>query len=1170
MPIIKKFTLPSRIKGANIGDVVADMKELHEQLSNIEQAEFESMREPLAKVAARLLEAELLKHNDKAVRLLVSCCLANVLRLFAPDAPYQASELRNIFSLMIQQLKLLADDKNTYQNYLYYLVESLATVKSIVLLLDVDDSDGGRERLLLQLFTLVFDLSPLPNITRQVKQYMLEMLQTIVDECDAVPTELVRLLLVRCGDIRQQTRLAVAEVVRACADKLQPGVGLYFNEHVLHYTSADAKDARKMEVIRTLHTQIAEIGKAAPEVISSVVPQLEEEMQADDMELRIVAISCISQLLLNEELKKLYPSLLPAWMNKINDRQAVVRLHWVKTAVWTLPESSTVLRHQLQTALVEKLQDIDAKVREKTLCTIRRFVDGETPSKNCQLLGSELCAEIGNRCLDKNEDVRLHAIELICLIIRKLHNSNQSGAIFLSAACINATFKLIYTTDRDFRLFYEYYIEHALLMPQEGEKPASHAEFMVSLYGRLNDESKKAFKKWLADKALFVKYFDAYLKLAGRADESRLAPLVQHLASLFRVPLDAQAYLKAMPETILKDHEHREALEALVRPTTSWEKQRRLVKLLTEVNFEEKDARVKAYITVYLVRRASLSSINAGLITAVLDLMAKGGDASQLEAAQRLVGEVISEFPSLGLQHSDVLEQAILNTVGEVNLEGLESYASLLRACGDKINPSEALLTILWRILEEGDLRHVKLATRIILEVAEARQQLLGKVQFMLSQLRAGSHSETSRVWRIISEVQRSPQVAGWLSFDDMVSVTKGMLATIAEGPPQADKPMSLKYQDILEESHVAACLAIKSLRNGILSLRSVDKGEELSQLRILAPQLVEWLAALEGKSDILQYTLSKVLVVLVPRPTATTIIENLSPFAAYWMLCGPQVRTRLTAVVLRKYHTGIIGLTHLSLLVISSLSDDYDGSLKDSLINIRKNDRFVDQLFPSNDGPLDINSRGLHRYEDWIMVTLLVAALHPCFGSLNESVVEKFTSLVELLMDVIVTEANVSYIFDASVQLKRLSLVERHASRNKHMYIFSELIQNTVRQRVNSHKWMLQAVKNPITYTDDLLQEIASMDEINRNLQRSYLSRIGKEKRKSDESLNHGTSTDKTIIMEIEQPEPGTGTATATVHDENVPVDENQCSTASSLGTTPSKRPAVRRSSRRTKLTGE
>lgn len=1166
MPPIKKFTLPSRIKGANISDVVADMKELHEQLSSIEQAEFESMREPLTKVAARLLEAELLKHNDKAVRLLVACCLANVLRLFAPDAPYQASELRNIFSLMIQQLKLLADDKNTYQNYLYYLVESLATVKSIVLLLDVDDSDGGRERLLLQLFTLVFDLSPLPNITRQVKQYMLEMLQTLIDESDAVPTELVRLILVRCGDIRQQTRLAVTEVARACADKLQPGIGLYFNEHILHYTSADVKDARKMEVIRTLHTQVAEVGKAAPEVISSVVPQLEEELQTDDMELRIVAISCISQLLIKEELTKLYPSLLPAWMNKINDRQAVVRLHWVKTAVWALPESPTILRHQLQMALVEKLQDIDAKVREKTLCTIRRFVDGDTPGKSCQLLGSELCAEIGNRCLDKNEDVRLHAIELICLIIKKLHSSNQSGAVSLSTACINATFKLIYTTDRDFRLFYEYYIEHALLMPQEDERPASHAEFMVALYGRLNDESKKAFKKWLADKALFVKYFDAYLKLAGRADESRLAPLVQHLASLFRVPLDAQVYLKAMPESILKDREHREAFEALVRPTTSWEKQRRLIKLLSEVNFEEKDARVKAYITVYLVRRASLFSINAGLITAVLDLMAKGGDAQQLEAAQRLVGEVISEFPGLGLQHSDVLEQAILNTVGEVSLEGLKSYASLLRACGDKINPSEALLKTLWRILEEGGLRHVKLASRILLEVAEARQQLLGKVQFMVSQLRVGSHPEASRVWRIIAEVQRSPQVAGWLSFDDILSATKGLLASIAEGPLQADKPASLKYQDIHEESHIAACLAIKSLRNGILSLRAVDKGEELSQLRILAPLLVEWLATLEGQSDVVQYTLAKVLVTLVPRPTATTIIENLSPLAAYWMLCGPQVRSRLTAVVLRKYHTGIIGLTHLSLLVISSLSDDYCGGIKDSLVSIRKNDRFVDQLLPSNDSPLEINSRGLHRYEDWMMITLLVAALHPCFGSLDESTIEKFTSLVELLMDVVATEANVSYIFDASVQLKRLSLLEKHAGRNKHMYVLSELTQNTVRQRVSSHKWMLQAVRNPITYTDDLLQEIASMDEVTKNLQRSYISRIGKEKRRSDESLKQGAAAGKATAMEIDQTEPENGT----VHDENAPSDENQRSAASSLDATPRKRPAVRRSTRRTKLAGE
>lgn len=89
-----RFKLPAKVRTNNISKVVEELKELHDSLCKIEQDEFESLRMDLDPVARRLVESELVHNGDKVVRLLVSCCLANILRLYAPDAPYSPDQLK--------------------------------------------------------------------------------------------------------------------------------------------------------------------------------------------------------------------------------------------------------------------------------------------------------------------------------------------------------------------------------------------------------------------------------------------------------------------------------------------------------------------------------------------------------------------------------------------------------------------------------------------------------------------------------------------------------------------------------------------------------------------------------------------------------------------------------------------------------------------------------------------------------------------------------------------------------------------------------------------------------------------------------------------------------------------------------------------------------------------
>jgi sister-chromatid-cohesion protein PDS5 len=71
--------------------LTCSVKALHNELSGTEQGEvdLDSIRE----IAATLVSNRLVSHKDAGVKAYTSCCLSDILRLFAPDAPYTITEL---------------------------------------------------------------------------------------------------------------------------------------------------------------------------------------------------------------------------------------------------------------------------------------------------------------------------------------------------------------------------------------------------------------------------------------------------------------------------------------------------------------------------------------------------------------------------------------------------------------------------------------------------------------------------------------------------------------------------------------------------------------------------------------------------------------------------------------------------------------------------------------------------------------------------------------------------------------------------------------------------------------------------------------------------------------------------------------------------------------------
>ncbi len=201
-------------------------------------------------------------------------------------------------------------------------------------------------------------------------------------------------------------RLAV-QVCNATADKLQRHVCQYFTDVIV-----DRAREEEFDEVKTAHDLIQQLNRACPSLLHNVVPQLEEELRVEQIQLRLMATQTLGEMYADKhgmELVQKYPTTWTQWLGRKNDKNATVRLTWAETmkgVVVNLPE----MRKEVEEALALKLFDPDERVRA-AVCKLYGQLDYETALHHVTV---EQLKTVAGRGLDKkvraSETVRMGAL----------------------------------------------------------------------------------------------------------------------------------------------------------------------------------------------------------------------------------------------------------------------------------------------------------------------------------------------------------------------------------------------------------------------------------------------------------------------------------------------------------------------------------------------------------------------------------------------------------------------------------------------------------------------------------------------------------------------------------------------------------------------------------------
>ncbi|KAI4654134.1 hypothetical protein J4E93_001904 [Alternaria ventricosa] len=491
---LKKLTFKQPLVGRpgkqiGVNDLLTRLKALLDELRTIDQEE--AHRDSLMPVAESLAHHSLVQHKDNGVRAWTLCCIVDMLKLFAPDAPYPASKLKDIFSVIILKLlPLLAEPAHPYNSQHMYILRSLAEWKSILLINEIP----GSHHLTAALFTTCFDVlsasSSGQELSKNVEHNMTEILSTIIDEAPAVTHDVVDVVVAQflwadpftlAASARANKSLHIdakqstlrrkeappaynmaKNVCNAFPEKMARLIGNYFSSVIVDFTNSGstykphskdqaADDLRRgpseddINEAHKAHRLLRELWKCCPGVLQEIVPHLQDELATENVQLRQLATETFGDMISGigaagpPPLPDMDPVAYPSQSLSRADSARPFDYLTTPVSINSFPTQYPVAYH----SFLQRKNDKSAIIRAAWTTGIGRILMTSAGGIGLDLEEEQKLLKYFSECLiDSDEKVRLAAVKAIAHfdfidIVRKLGSNGsmaEAGSILSNLA----------------------------------------------------------------------------------------------------------------------------------------------------------------------------------------------------------------------------------------------------------------------------------------------------------------------------------------------------------------------------------------------------------------------------------------------------------------------------------------------------------------------------------------------------------------------------------------------------------------------------------------------------------------------------------------------------------------------------------------------------------------
>ncbi|KAG8890975.1 hypothetical protein FRB98_002995 [Tulasnella sp. 332] len=1070
---------------------------LHSELADIDQERVDV--KSLSAVRKELIHTSLLLHKDKGVRAYVACCLADLLRLYAPDAPYTAHELRDIFQFFLRQLTtgLKAGADAPYYSQYFYLLESLASIKSIVLVCDLPQADD----LMTEIFRDVFDLVR-QDVAKNVELFLADVLVSLIDEAQTLPAELLDVILSQFMQKPSKTphpahKLAI-DICWRTSERLQRNVCQYFTDIILQHD-----DEEEMERIRVAHELIKALSRDCPALLLNVVPQLEEELKVDRLAMRALATEALGEMFgdvkTGIELAKKYQTAWQAWLQRRNDKAAPVRLAFVEGTPGIIIHHAE-LRIEIEDALRNKLLDPDDKVRAAT-CRVYGQLDYETALHH---VSRAQLQEVASRGMDKKQGVRVEALKCLGRLFKLAYTEIESGDPLATEQLAWIPTHLFKTasTSPELRLEVEEVLYEFLIpLPVKGDDEGAWTDRLLVVVRDLDERGVQALLSISNLTTSRPSAYDRYLECCvknngGVIDENEeevsraLSRAIDVLSRGFldrtKASEDLLSFAKANESRLYK------LLGICIDPQSDL---RTLVKSQNEFlrRLEQSNPNTIETLSV-LLRRSCLWVYNRSSIPTMMKYLQKGDSPDDryprvAEHAQKLLDHASKHCPAIYVSHIVELCKALGEPQHPRLIEvALRALASVIRYDHTLAPTDKRTIERLTKIMLGANPRHAKFAGRA-LAFSKSRTDLCANVMEKLEAAlpRVRDTVLLSHLSVLAQFALALPSVFEERSDLVITFIVKEFMMKPSSPPHDVDAPESdWLHDDQLDTLTRAKLISIKICVNRCLSHVNASTSHDVAMpfLKMLWT-LLEHGGSTTANSD------DDARIQARMRLQAGIALLKLSFNDMYCKMITANFPLLAVMVQDSSFHVRSAFLTKLiSYLASRKLDARFNVipflTAHDPEKEIReKVARWYITSFARR-GPPEIRVSNF----EMIFVRLLhLLAHHPDFSADAEGLAD-MSKYIAFFVDLLATSDNVSLLFHLAGRTKTVRDSESQEY-SKNLYVMSELAQHLIKMHAQAQGWSLPSFPGKTKLPSDIFQPHSSAESLKKVLRTAYLPDI-------------------------------------------------------------------------------
>uniref|UniRef100_A0A671XT22 PDS5 cohesin associated factor B n=1 Tax=Sparus aurata TaxID=8175 RepID=A0A671XT22_SPAAU len=646
----------------------------------------EEEKELYLNLALHLASDFFLKHPDKDVRLLVACCLADIFRIYAPEAPYTSPDkLKDIFMFITRQLKGLEDTKSAQFNRYFYLLENIAWVKSYNICFELEDSNEIFTQLYRTLFQVINN-----GHNQKVHMHMVDLMSSIICEGDTVSQELLDTVLVNLvpahKNLNKQAYDLAKALLKRTAQAIEPYITNFFNQ-VLMLGKTSVSDLSEH-----VFDLILELYNIDSHLLLSVLPQLEFKLKSNDNDERLQVVKLLAKMFgaKDSELAGQNKPLWQCYLGRFNDIHVPIRLECVKFASHCLMNHPDLAK-DLTEFLRVRSHDPEEAIRHDVIVSIVTAA-----KKDLSLVNDALLNFVKERTLDKRWRVRKEAMMGLASIYRKYSLQGEGGR--------EASKQISWIKDKLLHIYYQNSIDDRLLvervfaqyMVPHNLETTERMKCLYYLYATLDTNAVKALNEmWKCQNLLrhHVKdLLDLIKKPKVTPTEAHFKKLIVHILKIYPWnlpdPGKAQDFVKKLAQVLDDDERIRDQLETLVSPSCSCKQAEVCVRDITKkLGSPKQPSNPFLEMVKFLLERIAPVHIDTESISALIKQVNKSIDGTADDEEE---GVPTEEAIRAGLELLKVL--SFTHPVSFHSAETFESLLGCLKMDDEKV--AEAALQI--------------------------------------------------------------------------------------------------------------------------------------------------------------------------------------------------------------------------------------------------------------------------------------------------------------------------------------------------------------------------------------------------------------------------------------------------------------------------------------------